>query len=468
MATKAGPNIITDGLVLNIDFSNKKSYIGSGTSCVDLKGDAVGTLTNGPVFSNVQNGVMSFDGSDDYITLPLVTNATSNISMSTWIKCNNVNQAGQMIFYNGSDSVGNGYGFSINNETTTNGRFLILYGNVYWNDTGYTAVSNVWYHCHMNILSNGVPEFYINGNKVYTGTSRTRYTPTLKTEIGRNDYNAARYFNGNISDVKFYSKSLSSDEVQKNYTATRKRFVETPKTIPGLQLWLDGADLSTMRQNSNGTTAVALNSDPVGYWGDKSGNGRNAIQATTGNRPTYSLSIQNRIGGVVTNGSSQWMDGSWALFDPLTIFVVFKHVSGTSGSRIFTQSDSTYWDSQVVTGSTYWLPLAMNSGPLVVSYNTTNIAVASVSVTSNATAILQHTRSGLNLTNQKDNGSIATATLAEAITRVFTTYTLGRVANLSAGYVAGQFFEVVAYNRILNGDEYNAVRNYLNQKWAIF
>jgi hypothetical protein len=49
-------------------------------------------------------------------------------------------------------------------------------------------------------------------------------------------------------------------------------------------VWYDPSDLTSMFQNSNGTTAVAVG-DPVGYIADKSGNGKHAIQATAGARP---------------------------------------------------------------------------------------------------------------------------------------------------------------------------------------
>ena len=49
--------------------------------------------------------------------------------------------------------------------------------------------------------------------------------------------------------------------------------------------WYDPSDLSTLFQNSNGTTAVSVG-DPVGYIADKSGNGNHAIQATPTKRPT--------------------------------------------------------------------------------------------------------------------------------------------------------------------------------------
>lgn len=49
--------------------------------------------------------------------------------------------------------------------------------------------------------------------------------------------------------------------------------------------WYDPSDLSTMFQNSDGTGAPAVNG-PIGYIADKSGNGNNAIQATSAKRPT--------------------------------------------------------------------------------------------------------------------------------------------------------------------------------------
>jgi hypothetical protein len=52
-------------------------------------------------------------------------------------------------------------------------------------------------------------------------------------------------------------------------------------------LWLSSSDIDSLFQLSNGTTAVAANNDPVGYWTDLSGNGNHCIQATAGNRPLY-------------------------------------------------------------------------------------------------------------------------------------------------------------------------------------
>ena len=65
----------------------------------------------------------------------------------------------------------------------------------------------------------------------------------------------------------------------------RKSVPWTPAALgSSLALWLDAADAST----------ITLNGSTVSQWNDKSGNGRNATQATAANQPTY---IANSING---------------------------------------------------------------------------------------------------------------------------------------------------------------------------
>ncbi len=52
--------------------------------------------------------------------------------------------------------------------------------------------------------------------------------------------------------------------------------------------WYDPTDLSTLFQDSAGTTPVTAVEQPVGRWLDKSGRGNHATQSTSLSRPTYS------------------------------------------------------------------------------------------------------------------------------------------------------------------------------------
>lgn len=68
---------------------------------------------------------------------------------------------------------------------------------------------------------------------------------------------------------------------------TARRVAWTPARLFAASedgFWLDPSDLSTLWQDTAGTTPAVVG-DPVGRIDDKSGNGNNALQATSGNRP---------------------------------------------------------------------------------------------------------------------------------------------------------------------------------------
>ena len=64
--TPAGP--VTNGLLLYWDAGNLDSYPGTGTTIYDLSGNGNnGTLVNGVGYNQVNGGVLTFDGVDDYV-----------------------------------------------------------------------------------------------------------------------------------------------------------------------------------------------------------------------------------------------------------------------------------------------------------------------------------------------------------------------------------------------------------------
>jgi hypothetical protein len=89
----------------------------------------------------------------------------------------------------------------------------------------------------------------------------------------------------------------------------------TPAGLPGLQLWLDAADSSTLFQDSAGTVAATDADDPVGRWADKSIQARHATQTTTANKPILQLNQLNGLPGVKGNGSSHYLEWTGAAKD---------------------------------------------------------------------------------------------------------------------------------------------------------
>ena len=81
-----------------------------------------------------------------------------------------------------------------------------------------------------------------------------------------------------------------------SWTITPRFTQWTPANI-STALWLDANDASTI-------TTV---SGAVSQWNDKSGNGRNATQATAGSRPAYSSTGFNSRPGITFDGTDDWM-----------------------------------------------------------------------------------------------------------------------------------------------------------------
>ena len=73
MAFTHSPKIVTDGLYLCLDASDKVSYPGSGTTWTDLSGNGHhGTLSEaaiGTVSSSLSEGVLAFEGDDEIVTI---------------------------------------------------------------------------------------------------------------------------------------------------------------------------------------------------------------------------------------------------------------------------------------------------------------------------------------------------------------------------------------------------------------
>jgi hypothetical protein len=77
---KGYEDIVTDGLVLNLDAGWYNSYPGSGTVWTDLSGQGNnGTLFNSPTFSSNGQGSLNFDGTDDYVRV----NESASIDITT-------------------------------------------------------------------------------------------------------------------------------------------------------------------------------------------------------------------------------------------------------------------------------------------------------------------------------------------------------------------------------------------------
>lgn len=195
----------------------------NGISWYDITGNNVnGTLTNGPTYSALNNGYITFDGSNDYIDLGNNLANLTTLTLECLIRFNT-----QISNYNGiiSKTLDNTDGYELRtttfSSTTTNIEFRYKGDNA--GSGGYTVTNGVWYHICCTGQS-GAQRLYINGSLVLSGSAAT--TPTANSNnlvIAKLAY-AGLYLNALISAVKIYNRALTDSEVFQNFQAVRGRY----------------------------------------------------------------------------------------------------------------------------------------------------------------------------------------------------------------------------------------------------
>jgi hypothetical protein len=229
--------IITDGLVLNLDAAKVDSYPGTGTTWRDLSGNNNnGTLTNGPTFSGIgKQASIVFDGVDDYALLPtnfFNHNAGTPFTVSFWFK---TSTSGGVLFgqqATNTPNVAEGWVPAIYIDTS--GRLLTSCfwggntGNI--SSTSGNVTDGTWKNIVVTFQSNSHIS-YLNGSSYATLTkTQTQYSSTYYYFIGSGKYSswsgagASPYFAGSVSQMMFYNRALSADEVSQNFNALRSRY----------------------------------------------------------------------------------------------------------------------------------------------------------------------------------------------------------------------------------------------------
>ena len=225
MASKSGPDIIEDGLVLCLDAASKRSYPGTGTVWTDLKGGNNGTLINGPTFDAGNGGSIVFDGGDDRVdcTSPPEIDSISEITMIAWVRYSAVG------YYPKIMSRGHAAATDLLRGASNN-QLSFYYANssqatdsdYFSGTTGSINLSSGWI-C-VAVTSGSVVKFYKNSDLVYTSGSVTTNTGTGSTLVLGNKPGGGRNFNGKMSVAMVYNRVLSADEIRRNYLSTKERF----------------------------------------------------------------------------------------------------------------------------------------------------------------------------------------------------------------------------------------------------
>lgn len=251
-----------------------------------------------------------------------------------------------------------------------------------------------------------------------------------------------------------------------------------PKTISGLQLWLDSN--VGLYNSTTGGSVVTSNSSPVARWEDQSGNSRHFIQSTAANMPLFLTNqINNKpvisfdgINDVLASNTSN-TGGLLASCAGFSIFAVRKTKSTVSAA------ESTFLTYSNLTTTRLHLNVGATDSSNV-SFRRINTD-ANTSITGgNGTSVVgsfQIVSSVINFNPAIKTASIyRNGTLLAQNTNLTSTGSTAAISGNSGigGAPAGSLWadvdiaEIIIYGVALTEQQRLSVEAYLNRKWNIY
>lgn len=353
-----------DGLILNLDVTNKKSFsdieylnVGSASKWVDLVN---GGLTSsysftfssyqefvdldfpltyyGPVYYPEESGFLRFIGGfqggfsigfikvGSYVDFKAPIGNATKITIEMWVRLRG-SYANKMLFgwnkYNVFTGSNGGLGFN----TTNNDLYGISAATVQ-----NLRIVDKWTHYVFEMNSNVSytnNKIYINGNEqVLSQVAGTEVVLDRNFNSGLGRIGGARYIdpnlsgllNGDVSVFRIYNRALTKDEIMKNYSVEKKRYEMLPVILTNKLLFNIDFD-NTLSYSGDGTTSGVVT--------DLNGSGRTATLTISGTtvKPavikTSTLYNGKELVFTGVSSTSPYLFIPWGLFNMTTLSISF-------------------------------------------------------------------------------------------------------------------------------------------------
>ncbi len=227
---KFGPNIVTSGLVFNIDPANPESYVSGSSNTFNLLNKTqLGSLLNDTSFSTDNAGIWNLDGNDERIDLNVdpstlgINNYFSEMALGIWFKTSTATHTGfDGVIRTGNFGMTAGMGIYVRSGKCRG----FIRGWNYGQLTDQTINDGKWHYAMIS------KQFYFDGQVVTTG-----YNTSAPYNLNYNGETTAAtdgawligyqqaYLEGSIGPLQIYNRNLSATEVLHNYNALKGRFI---------------------------------------------------------------------------------------------------------------------------------------------------------------------------------------------------------------------------------------------------
>jgi len=221
-------DIVSDGLVFNMDAANRASYPKTGIKTFNTIDTAdSGSLINDVAFNtNPSTFEFGLDGVDDYIDFgpnicTSLGSSVTQLTTSIWFKADAGSNDGIFAARPPSTNISL-IGLSLNSSLI----FIWCNGTNHYKSKSFTDFSN-WYNATIVFEGGSSFDLYLNGvlqSMSENGSQQSSVDLSTSNLYLGLYYNTSFTFDGNIGNFQIYNRALSAEEVLSNYNGLRGRF----------------------------------------------------------------------------------------------------------------------------------------------------------------------------------------------------------------------------------------------------